>query len=370
MTGALDAYVSHEFLGDSSHPSSVLAMSTDHLPLIALVRSTAGMTPEQTQVVLHHLMDGSVTPEHGAEILIAWSERGETGRELATVVEVLLSKAVHVPIPGGMDLCGTGGSGLGRFNVSTTTAFILAAAGIPVVKHGNKGSKTPNGSFDLLEALGVPFQLPVAQLVKLQAETGVCFLFARAVHPAVAAVAPARKLAAGRVRRTIFNLAGPLANPCRPRKQLIGVTDERTAHVIVEAVKLLGAERTLIVRGHPGIDEVSITGATHVWDVQGGHVHHVIIERIHQHGLDHAHLPGGDAIANAAIFHRLLSGDERGPLLDMVCANAGAALDCWYGRKILSDSIGFDQAKELIASGQAKTAFVRHQTLAKQLAGG
>ena len=370
MIGALDAHVSHEFLGDSSHPSSVLAMSTDHLPLIALVRSTAGMTPEQTQVVLHHLMDGSVTPEHGAEILIAWSERGETGRELATVVDVLLSKAVHVPIPGGMDLCGTGGSGLGRFNVSTTTAFILAAAGIPVVKHGNKGSKTPNGSFDLLEALGVPFQLPVAQLVKLQAETGVCFLFARAVHPAVAAVAPARKLAAGRVRRTIFNLAGPLANPCRPRKQLIGVTDERTAHVIVEAVKLLGAERTLIVRGHPGIDEVSITGATHVWDVQGSHVHHVIIERIHQHGLDHAHLPGGDASANAAIFHRLLSGEERGPLLDMVCANAGAALDCWFGRKILSDSVGFDQAKELIANGQAKTAFVRHQSLAKLLAGG
>jgi anthranilate phosphoribosyltransferase len=339
------------------------------ISLVKLVGTVGGMTSEQTQVVVRHLMDGSLTPEHGAEVLVAWSVRGETGIELATVVETLLSKAVHVPIPGGMDLCGTGGSGLGRFNISTTTAFVLAAAGVPVVKHGNKGSKTPNGSFDLLEALGVPFQLPVSQLVKLQSETGVCFLFARAAHPAVAAVAPARKIASARVKRTIFNLAGPLANPCRPKRQLIGVTDERTAHVVGEAIKQLGTERALVVRGHPGIDEVSITGPTHVWDVQGGHIHHAIIDRIHQHGLDHAHLPCGDAIANAAIFHRLLSGDERGPLLDMVCANAGAALDCWHGRKVLSDSVGFDQAKELIASGKAKQAFTRHVMLAKQLAG-
>jgi anthranilate phosphoribosyltransferase len=345
-------------------------MSTaSYSALIALVRTAGGMTPEQTQVVVRHLMDGSLTPEHGAEVLIAWSERGETGTELATVVEALLAKAVPVPIPGGMDLCGTGGSGLGRYNVSTTAAFVLAAAGIPVVKHGNKGSKTPNGSFDLLEVLGVPFQLPVPALVKLQRETGVCFLFARAVHPAVAAVAPARKLAAGRVKRTVFNLAGPLANPCRPRRQLIGVTDERTAHVVGEAIKRLGTERALVVRGHPGIDEVSITGPTHVWDVQHGHIHHRIIERIHQHGLDHAHLPCGDAIHNAAVFHRILAGDERGPLLDMVCANAGAALDCWHGRQVLSDSAGFDQAKDLIASGKAKAVFTRHLLLAKQLAG-
>ncbi len=346
-------------------------MTTSSFPsLVALVRSADGMTPAQTQVVMHHLMDGSLTPERGAEILVAWSERGETGSELATVVECLLAKAVAVPIPGGMDLCGTGGSGLGRYNVSTTAAFVLAAAGIPVIKHGNKGSKAPNGSFDLLETLGVPFQLPVTQLIKLQAETGVCFLFARAVHPAVAAVAPARKLAAGRVRRTVFNLAGPLANPCRPRRQIIGVTDESTAHVVADAIQRLGSERALVVRGHPGIDEVSITGPTHVWDIRGGKIHHVIVERIHQHGLDHAHLPCGDSIANAATFHRMLSGEERGPLLDMVCANAGAALDCWHDRKVLSDSVGFDHAKELIASGKAKTAFVRHLTLAKELAGG
>jgi len=239
-----------------------------------------------------------------------------------------------------------------------------------VIKHGNKGSKIPNGSFDLLEMLGVPFQLPPAQLARLHAETGVCFLFARAVHPAVAAVAPARKLAAQHAKRTVFNLAGPLANPCRPRKQLIGVTDERTAHVVAEAIARLGTERAIVVRGHPGIDEVSITGPTHVWTVHGGHVHHAIIERIHQHGVDHAHLPCGDAQANAATFHRLLSGEERGPLLDMVCANAGAALDCWRDRPVLSDSVGFDEAKALLLSGTVKATFVKHLTMAKQLAAG
>ncbi len=348
----------------------LITMSTDHHALIALARSPKGMTQEQTQVVLHHLMDGSLTPEHGAEVLVTWSQRGETGLELATVVETLLEKAVHVPIPGGMDLCGTGGSGLGRYNVSTTTAFVLAAAGIPVVKHGNKGSKTPNGSFDLLEALGVPFQLPVTQLVKLQQKTNVCFLFARAIHPAVAAVAPARKLASAHVKRTVFNLAGPLANPCRPRKQVIGVTDDKTAHVVCDAIQRLGCERAIVVRGHPGIDEISITGATHVWDVHNGHVHHSIIERIHQHGLDHAHLPCGDSHANAATFHRLLSGEEKGPILDMVCANAGAALDCWHDRKVLSDSVGFEEAKALFADGNVKMTFVRHLTMAKELAGG
>jgi anthranilate phosphoribosyltransferase len=346
-------------------------MTSAYSSLLGLVRSPGGMTSEQTQVVVHHLMDGSVTPEHGAEILVSWHERGETGAELAAVVEALLAKAVRVPIaaPAVMDVCGTGGSALGRFNVSTTVAFILASAGVPVVKHGNKGSKVANGSFDLLEVLGVPYLQTPAHQARLSAETGLCFLFARAVHPAVSAVAPARKLAAAKVPRTIFNLAGPLANPCRPAKQIIGVTDERTAHIIAEAMTRLGTRRALVVKGHPGIDEISITGPSHVWTVHDGHVRHAIIERIHQHGVDHAHLPCGDAQANAATFHRMLAGEERGPLLDMVCANAGAALDCWRDRAVLSDSVGFDEAKDLLLSGRTKTTFVRHLNLAKQLAG-
>jgi anthranilate phosphoribosyltransferase len=341
---------------------------------LSLAQRPSGMSDAEVSAVLERLVGGQQTPEQGAAVLVAWHQRGETPAELAAVVRFLLSRAVTMPgLATSMDLCGTGGSGLTRFNVSTTVAFVLAAAGVPVAKHGNKGSGRANGSFDLLEALRVPYQLTPERLARLHRETGVCFLFARAMHPVVGAAAPARKLAAQQVSRTVFNLAGPLANPVRPLKQLIGTTDERTAHLLAETLRLLGAGRAdgraVVVRGHPGIDEVSITGPTHVWEVQDGRVHHAIIERIHQHGLEHAHLPGGDSIHNAALFERLLAGDERGPLLDLVCANAGTALDCWHGRHILADGAGFDQARQLILDGSAWAAFTRHRELATELAG-
>ncbi len=340
-----------------------------------LVRKPGGMSDAEVSGVLERLVGGQQTPEWCAELLVAWSRRGETASELAALVRFLLSRAVALPgIDGAIDLCGTGGSGLTRFNVSTTAAFVLAAAGVPVAKHGNKGSGRSNGSFDLLDVLRVPYQLTPEKLAKLHRETGVCFLFARAMHPVVGAIAPARKLATQQIGRTIFNLAGPLANPVRPIRQVIGTTDEKTAHLIAEALRLLGAGRdrvrAVVVRGHPGIDEVSITGPTHVWEVHGGRVHHAIVERIHQKGLEHTQLPGGDAGDNAVIFERLLAGEERGPLLDMVCANAGTALDCWHGRHVLSDGTGFDLARRLILDGSAWAAFTRHRELATELAVG
>jgi anthranilate phosphoribosyltransferase len=194
------------------------------------------------------------------------------------------------------------------------------------------------------------------------------------MHPLVKALAPARALARTRVARTIFNLAGPLANPCRPLKQVIGATDMRTAHMMAEAVTLLNGQRpharALVVFGHPGIDEVSITGPTHIWDVRAGKVHHAIIERIHQPGLRHEQMPGGDAMDNAVHFERLLTGEEQGPLLDLVCANAGAALDCWHDHPIRGDGSGFAQARALIGSGAAWAAFTRHRELATEMAGG
>ena len=339
---------------------------------IALVRNEAGMTEASVIHLMDGLVGGAFTSEQAADLLVCWSERGETAIELASVVRWLLSKAVDLgAFRGSMDLCGTGGSGLTRFNVSTTATFVLAAAGIPVVKHGNKGSGRPNGSFDLLEALKVPYLLPAAAVHRLLERTGVCFLFARQMHPLVKTLAPARQLARARVVRTIFNLAGPLANPARPLKQVIGVTDGRTAHVMAEALHLLNGPRpgarALVVSGHPGIDEVSITGPTNVWDVRDGKVHHAIMERLHQPGLSHENLPGGDAPENARHFERLLTGAEQGPLLDMVCINAGTALDCWHGQAIRGDGPGFAQARALISDGSAWAAFTRHRELATEL---
>ena len=332
-----------------------------------LVRGTESLSPESTTSVIDLLMGGTVAPERGAEILSAWSQRGETPIELASVVECLLTRSVKVPISTRcFDLCGTGGSGLTRYNVSTTVAFMLAALGVPVAKHGNRGSQRPNGSFDLLDALGVPFQLTPKQLATLHQETGVCFLFARTMHPAVGAVAPMRKLAQG---RTIFNLAGPLANPCRPERQVVGVAKETTAHVITGALTRLGITRAVVVRGHPGIDELSITGESQAWDVAGGRIAPLRIQPAMTHdGLDHGDLPGGDAVDNAKVFHRLLSGEEIGPLRDMVIANAALALDCWEGRATLAGAESLARAAEILASGAARAVFERHRTLANALA--
>ncbi|MFM2091933.1 MAG: hypothetical protein RLZZ127_2422 [Planctomycetota bacterium] len=314
----------------------------------------------------------AMPPEDGGAVLAAWTARGETGAELAAVVRWLLARAQALPFQGAcLDLCGTGGSGLVRYNVSTTVAFVLAAAGVPVVKHGNKGSKLPNGSFDLLDALGIPYQLAPESLARLRRETGICFLFARQMHPVVGSLAPARKAAAAAgARRTVFNLAGPLANPARPSRQVIGVPDAATAAVVADAVARLGVERAAVVRGHPGIDEVSITGPTHVWTCAGGHAHHAIIDRTHQAGLDHAHLPGGDATANAALFTAIIRGAETGPLLSMVVANAAAALDVWHDRPVEAHGPHLDQARALIASGAVATVVERHRELARHLAAG
>ncbi len=325
------------------------------------------MDEEQVELLLAGLLDHEVVAADGASILSQWTARGETALELATLVRILLKRAVKVPLNGpSMDLCGTGGSDLTRFNVSTTVAFVLATAGVPVTKHGNRGSRRPNGSFDLLDALGIPFQLEPRQIAEIFVKTGLCFIFARAFHPAIAKVAPLRKLVTG---RTIFNLAGPLANPCRPTRQVVGVTNEATAQVIAGALTLLGVERGIVVRGHPGLDEVSITGPTHLWEVADGHTHHRIVEHFHHHGLDHAALPGGDAPENAIIFKRLLTGEETGPLHDMVVANAALALDCWRGHAHPGSASTIDEVRDLLASKAVATTYERHRRVARAVAG-
>ncbi len=329
------------------------------------VAAPGGMNAADTAALIDLLMSGGVAVDVGAALLTRWAERGETGEELAAVVRTLLARATTLPLDAAcLDLCGTGGSGLARFNVSTTAAFVLAAAGVPVAKHGNRGTRRPDGSFDLLDALGIPFALSGEQHARLRAETGVCFLFARAMHPAVAAVAPMRK-AAG--RRTVFNLAGPLANPCRPRRQLIGVIDERTARVVASALVALGSERACVVWGAPGIDEFSITGPSRFLLIDAAGVREGELAPLHP-GLTHADLPSGEATQNAVLFQRLLAGEERGPLADLVALNAGAAIDLWQGRAISADGEGFQRASDALRSGSALRAFEAHRRLAQALA--
>ncbi len=325
-----------------------------------LARTPSGMDAGQVDDVLTLLLAGGLAVNEGAGLLAAWSERGETGVELAAMVKALLARAVPLGDLGRcLDLCGTGGSGRERFNVSTTAAFVLAAAGVPVAKHGNRGSAKPNGSFDLLERLGVRFDQAPTNHARLLRTSGVCFLFARAMHPAVAAAAPYRK-AAG--RRTIFNLAGPLANPARPAVQLIGTVTEATAHVVAEAMVLLGTERALVVWGEPGIDEVSVSGRTRWLQLEAG----VITPGgWHPHDpVPYERIPGGDATTNADEFHRLLAGGGDPAVRRMVVANAAAALDLWHGRPVLADAHRLREVEHLLTSGAVAAVFARHRDAA------
>lgn len=332
----------------------------------ALATRSSGMTADETVRFLSFLMGGTASPDEGGALLRAWSARKETGLELSAAVRFLRDHAVGVPTAEpGLDLCGTGGSGLTRYNVSTTVAFIVAAAGIPVAKHGNRGSKRPNGSFDLLDALGVPFELSPEQEAELQQKSGVCFLFARTHHPMVGKVVPYRKAAGG---RTIFNLAGPLANPAPLRHQVIGTIDATTARIVADALARLNGAGALVLWGHPGVDEISVTGATGIFAVQDGQVSRGELGPPLHPGMDYAELPGGDAPENAAIFHRLLSGEQKGPLLDMVVESAGVCLDLWKGRAPRLSAEGAVEARQLLESGAARATFERHRELARKLA--
>lgn len=330
-----------------------------------LVRRPGGMDAAESTAFLDVLMSGRHLAAEGAGLLVALAERGETGVEVAAFVRGLLGRAAPLAFPHDtLDVCGTGGSGLTRFNVSTTVAFILAAGGVAVAKHGNRGSVRPNGSFDLLDALDIAFNHQPNALVQLQRECHLCFLFARTVHPAVAAVAPYRK-AAG--RRTIFNLAGPLANPARPARQIIGVINERVGHVIAEAARLLAVKRALVVWGGPGIDEISVTGESHFLLVEGSTTQVGSFPALHPN-LVHEMLPGGEAPENAEIFQRLITGRDTGPISDMVALNAGAAFDVWDGRLPSVDGPGVAKARRLLADGSVATFVERYRTLAKSLA--
>lgn len=330
-----------------------------------LVKKPQGMTGEEARALVTLLLEQTLTADEGGALLRAWTERGETGVELSAVVTLLKEHAVTVPVTrASLDLVGTGGSGLVRYNISTTAAFVVASAELPVAKHGNRGSLRPNGSFDLLDELGIPFELSPETIAALHSETGLCFLYARTHHPLVGKMVAYRKTAG---RRSIFNLAGPLANPVRVKHQLIGAATAHTAQVLAEALQLLNTDGALVVWGEPGIDEVSITGTTGYLHVKGETIDSGVLQP-KANNLSYDFLPGGDAKENAQTFFRLLSGAENGPLLDMLVENAGVAIDLWNGLVPSIGGPGAEQARALISSGAAIKKFEQHRDAAIRLA--
>ena len=303
------------------------------------------------QAAFAEIMDGQATSAQTAALLIGLRMKGETVAEIVAAARALraVAETVQAPHPHTVDTCGTGGTGRSVFSVSTTAAFVVAGAGLPVAKHGNRAVTSATGSFDTLEALGVCIDLPISRCGEILERIGIAPFFARTAHPAFRHVGPVR---AEIGVRTLLNCLGPLLNPAGARNQLVGVFADSLVEPLAQALGELGADRALVVHGSDGLDEITTTGSTHAALSEAGKVE-VLELKPEDFGLPRARgedLVGGDATRNAEILRKVLEG-EPGPRRDIVCLNAGAAL--WVGRAAGSLGEGVERAAESIDSGAA-----------------
>ena len=293
---------------------------------IARVVDRRDLEEAEMSAVVDEILGGRAGVAEIAGFLVALRMKGETVAELAGAARALRAHAVVIPDvpPGAIDTCGTGGDGAGLLNVSTAAGLVAAAAGVPVAKHGNRAVSGTVGGADVLETLGVTLELPVAALGACLRTVGFVFLYAPALQPAMLHAAPVRR-ALG--LRTIFNLLGPLTNPARVRRQVIGVYDRGWLRPVAEVLVRLGAERAWVVHGAGGIDEMSLEGETAVAEVVGGEIRERSVTPA-EAGLASAPTRAlrVASAADAAGRLRAVLGGERGPARDIVCLNAAAAL--------------------------------------------
>lgn len=294
--------------------------------LIERLRRHEDLTEAQASAAMHLIMRGEAAPAQIAGLLVGLAMKGERPAELVGLASTMREHAVPLPRRAGpvFDTCGTGGDRSGTFNISTAAALVVASCGVRVAKHGNRSVSSLCGSADVLQALGVEVQMSPEGAARALDEAGIGFLFAPTFHPAMRHAAQARRDLG---IRTAFNLLGPLTNPARPARQVVGVPRPELTELLARTLLALGAERAWVVHGADGLDELSTTGHTKVSEVRGGAVHTFYVHPA-DFGLPKAAagaLAGGDAATNAGIIRRVLAG-EAGPARDVVLLNAGAAL--------------------------------------------
>ncbi|HEY6137733.1 MAG TPA: anthranilate phosphoribosyltransferase [Thermoanaerobaculia bacterium] len=301
--------------------------------------------------VFGEVMDGRCTDVQKTALLVSLRMKGETVDEITGAAMAMRQRVTPLDTGGAdvVDTCGTGGDGRGTFNVSTVAAFVAAGAGALVAKHGNRAVSSACGSADLLAELGVAIDLDAARMSEVLRRTGISFLFAPKLHPAMGAVAGVRRELGV---RTIFNVLGPLTNPAFARRQVLGVYAEHLVERLAHVLLSLGAEHALVVHSHDGLDEISISAPTYICEVRGGSVRAYELTPdevgVASHRIES--IAGGDAKTNAEITRKILRGEE-GPRADIVAANAGAAL---YVAGVVPDiRDGVALARESIASGKA-----------------
>jgi anthranilate phosphoribosyltransferase len=309
------------------------------------------LTRDEAYGAMTTIMRGEATPAQIGGTVIALRMKGETVDEMTGFAEAMRAFSNHVATENRdlLDTCGTGGSGIHKFNISTVSAVIAAAAGARVAKHGNRAMSGKAGSADVLEALGVNINLTAEQAAICLDRIGICFMFAQLYHPALKhAAAPRRELGV----RTIFNMLGPLANPANADRQLIGLYDRTRTAKVAQVLSRLGLERAMVVGSYDGLDEISISAPTQVSELKDGDVitYDITPELLGLSTVPLGAVQGGDALENAAIIRRILDG-ERSPYRDVVLANAGACIYVAGRADTLSE--GVKLAAETIDSGLA-----------------
>ncbi len=307
--------------------------------------------------VMNQIMTGEATPLQVAAFLTALRMKGETVDEITGAARVMREKAhrVHAGTATVLDTCGTGGDQKDSFNISTTTAFVLAGAGVCVAKHGNRAVSSQSGSADVLSALGVKVDAPRERVEHCIAEIGIGFLFAPLLHEAMKyAMQPRRDIGI----RTIFNILGPLTNPAMARYQLLGIYSGDLVAAIARVLRNLGSIRAMVVHGMDGLDEISLCGPTRIAELRDGDVREYTIEP-EQFGMKRCRiedLHGGNAEASARILRGILDGNK-GPQRDVVLLNSGAAL--YVSGKAATPEEGIHVAAESIDSGKAREKLER-----------
>ena len=326
---------------------------------IAALVEGRDLTEEEAAACMEEIMSGEATPAQFGAFVVALRLKGETVDEIAGMARVMREKALRVSVDGPLlDTCGTGGDAKGTFNVSTAAAFVAAGAGARVAKHGNRAMTSACGSADVLEALGVRIELSPEGVAACIGRAGFGFMFAPAFHPAMRfAAGPRREIGV----RTVFNILGPLTNPAGAQAQVLGVANAALGEKLAQVLARLGTKHALVVYGEDGLDEVSPSATTQVWELNDGRVTNSTLRPsdlgLPTHSLDV--LRGGSAEENAEALRRVLSG-EAGPLRDFTLLNAAAAL---VAADLASDfREGLALATQAIDSGSAREklgAFVR-----------
>jgi anthranilate phosphoribosyltransferase len=306
--------------------------------LIGKVATGATLTREEASSAFDSMMSGEATPSQMGGLLMALRVRGETVDEITGAVAAMRSKMLRVKAPAdAVDVVGTGGDGSGSVNVSTCASFIVAGAGVPVAKHGNRALSSKSGAADCLAALGIKIDLTPEQVGRCVNEAGIGFMFAPSHHPAMKNVGPTRVELA---TRTIFNLLGPLSNPAGVKRQMVGVFSRQWVQPLAQVLKNLGSDSVWVVHGSDGLDEITLTGPTFVAALENGNIRSFEVTP-EDAGLPRAHgdaLKGGDAEANAVSLRGVLEG-KPGAFRDVALLNTAAALIVAGKAKNLKDGI-------------------------------